>query len=99
MKKQIAKICKNCKLYNPAKNHCSVVILHEGERIHIPVDSIDPCFFEGEYFDPTSKAMESFIEDVKEVRFWVEDEQGEKTAGDGVVKIEYPDNFFGKEES
>lgn len=92
-KKQIERICKNCKLFN--RGFCSVVILHEGERVKIPVDPKDSCFFEGEYFDPTTKAKENFAADIQQVRFWVEDKDGEKTDGDGTVKIEFPEGFFG----
>lgn len=96
MKKQIERICKNCKLFNPQKLECSVVVLNEGKRYRLPVDPGDSCFFEEEYFDPTTKAMEAFGEDVKEVKFWVENEKGEKTSGNGTVKMEYPEGFFGK---
>jgi hypothetical protein len=95
-KNQIKKICKNCKLFNPEKSICSVVIINEGERIKIPVSPEDDCFFEGEYFDATTQAKESFSEEIKQVRFWVENELGEKTNGNGIVKIEYPEDFFGK---
>lgn len=94
--KPIERICGNCKLYDPQKSECSVVILHEGERHKLPVIPTETCFFEGEYFDPTTKAMEDFAGDLKEARFWVEDKQGRKTDGDGVVKMEYPEDFFGK---
>jgi hypothetical protein len=94
--RQIERICKNCRLYDPGKEHCSVVVLHEGERLHLPVLPNDPCFFEGNYFDPTTKAMEDFAGDIKEVKFWVENEQGEKTNKNGVVKMEYPEGFLGK---
>lgn len=33
---------------------------------------------------------------VQQVRWWVEDEKGRPTAGDGTVKIEYPEGFFGE---
>lgn len=94
-KKQIKKICNNCRLYNPEQHNCSVVILHEGQRHRIPVSPEDACFFEGEYFDPTTKAIDSFAAEIKEVKFWVENKDGEKIDGDGVVKIEYPEGFFG----
>jgi hypothetical protein len=94
MKKKIEPICKNCRLYNPARGLCSVVILHEGERVNIPVDPNDQCFFEQQYFDPTTGSFEDFNE-VKEVKFWVENDKGQKTNKDGVVKIEYPEGFFG----
>ena len=94
-RKPIEKICNNCKLYNAQKGECSVVILWEGERQHIPADPEDPCFFEGEYFDPMTKSNENFTDDIQEVKFWVEDEKGEKTDKDGTVKMEYPEGFFG----
>lgn len=94
-KKQIERICKNCKLYNPDKGECSVVVLHEGSRYKLPVLAEDPCFFEGIYFDPTTKAMEDFAGDIQQVRFWVENKDGEKTDKNGVVKMEYPEGFLG----
>lgn len=97
-KKQVERICNNCRLFNPKARECSVVILVEGNRHRIPVDAEDPCFFEGEYFDPTTKAMENFAENIQEVKFWVENDKGEKTAGDGIVKMEYPEGFFGEDE-
>ena len=34
---------------------------------------------------------------VEQVRWWVENpETGERTDGDGTVKIEYPEGFFGR---
>ena len=93
-KKYIERICKNCKLYDSENSVCSVVILHEGRRINIPTDPEDVCFFEHQYFDPTTRAIEDFNE-IQEVKFWVENDKGERTGGNGVVKIEYPDDFFG----
>jgi hypothetical protein len=93
--KRVERICKNCKLYNPEGGVCSVVVLHEGSRLRLPVLANDPCFFEGEYFDPTTEAMENFAREIQEVKFWVEDKKGNKTAGDGTVKMEYPEGFFG----
>lgn len=92
--KKIARICGNCKLLN--QGTCSVVVLHEGQRIKLPVDAGDACFFEGQYFDPTTKAMEDFAGDIQQVRFWVEGEDGKPTNQDGTVKIEYPEGFFGE---
>ena len=88
MVKKIEKICKNCKLFNAPERRCSVVILHEGQKINIPVDAQDPCFFEEPYFDPMTKTEENFNE-IKEIRMWVEDQNGNKS-DHGVVKIEYP---------
>lgn len=95
-RKQVERICKNCKLYNPSAGECAVVVLHEGQRLRLPVDPEDACFFEEPYFDPTTKAMEDFADDLKEVKFWVEDKDGNKTDKDGVVKFQYPQGFFGK---
>lgn len=94
--KNIQKICGNCKLFDPQKNECGVTILHEGNRVKLPVSSEDSCFFEEEYFDPTTKALDNFSNEIQEVKFWVENQKGEKTNGNGVVKIEYPEGFFGK---
>lgn len=94
-KKNVERICKNCKLYDPKTSECSIVILFEGQRTRVPVLAHEPCFFEGQYFDPTTKSLESFTEEVQEVKFWVEDDKGKKTDGNGTVKIEYPEGFFG----
>jgi hypothetical protein len=97
-KKKIERICKNCKLFNPTKSQCSVVILHEWQRIKLPVIAEEPCFFEGTYFDPTTESMEDFVEEIKEVKFWVENEDGDKVKGNGTVKMEYPEGFIVDEE-
>ncbi len=92
------KICKKCQLFNTELSSCRVVILHEGERFtNLPVEPNDSCFFDNEF---TTKENETFrpIDDIKQVRWWVEDPKtGEPTSGNGVVKIEYPIDFFGKE--
>lgn len=93
---KIEKICKNCKLFDPKNCVCHVVLIHEGRRVKIPVDGHDSCFYEGEYFDPTTKTMENFADEIQEVRFWVEDDKGQKTDKDGTVKIQYPEGFFGE---
>lgn len=41
--------------------------------------------------------MEELGIEIKQVRWWVEDEKGEPTAGNGTVKIEYPTGFFNDE--
>lgn len=94
--KHIERICHNCQLFDRDNSQCSVVILHEGQRINLPVLPQDPCFFERGYFDPTTKAVEDFTEDIQQVKFWVEDKNGKPTKGNGTVKIQYPDGFFGK---
>ena len=106
--KEIPRICNNCRLYNPKDGECSVVILVEGNRYKIPVDPGDKCFYEGQYFDPTTKAKENFADHIEEVKFWLEDEQGNKVGAKKwwqfwkpnkgtFLKIEYPKGFFGKE--
>src|SRR4051812_30157236 len=94
-KKPIKRICKNCRLYDPGMGHCSVVVLHEGRRLHMPVLPNDLCLFEDQYFDPNTEEIDDFTEDIKEVKFWVENDKGDKTAGNGVVKMEYPEGFLG----
>jgi hypothetical protein len=94
MAKKVEKICKNCKLYDRANNECSIIILHEGQKLKLPVLPQDTCFFEGQYFDPTTKAMEDFTGSVDQVKFWVEDKEGKKTDGNGTVKIEYPEGLL-----
>lgn len=91
-KKEVERICGNCKLFNAQRGVCSIVILMNGERQHVPVDADDPCFF-----DDMPGTGQGFIEDIKEVKFWVENEKGEKTDGDGIVKMEYPEGFFGED--
>ena len=97
-KKNIERICNNCRLYDSGRGVCSVIVLHEGEKLNVPMDPQDSCLYEIEYFDPTTKAIESFSEDIKEVKMWVENSKGEKVAGEGIVKIEYPEGFLGEGE-
>lgn len=93
--KQVEQVCGNCKLYDPQRGVCRIVVLHEGSRVNVPVDPADKCFFDQTYFDPVSQEETSLLDQVKEVKFWVEDEKGKKTGGDGTVKVEYPEGFFG----
>ena len=74
-----------------------------GEKVHLPVFPNDKCFFENKFQaihkdknDETINKIEYFTpaEDLKEVRFWVENEKGEKVKGNGTVKIEYPAKDF-----
>jgi hypothetical protein len=95
-KKKIEPICNNCRLYDARQGICRVVILMEGKRLNIPVDAKDRCFFENEVEGTNGKFVPA--EDIKEVRFWVENPiTGEKTNGNGIVKMEYPEGFFGKQ--
>lgn len=84
-KKTVEKICNNCLLYNREKGECKVAILHEGKQYHLPVFPSDKCH------------MDELGIEIKQVRWWVEDEQGNKVDGNGTVKIEYPIGFFGNE--
>jgi hypothetical protein len=77
------KICGNCQLFNAEKETCQVAILIEGKQYHMPVNTKDNCH------------MEELGIEINQVRWWVEDENGNQTNGNGIVKIEYPENFFG----
>lgn len=100
--KKIEPKCKNCLLYTPDASTpgwgtCRVAVLHEGKKYHIPVEYENDCFFEEEYVFkskyPTldgSCQKEIWKPIVKNVRWWEEE---------GKVKIEYPSDFFGPEET
>ena len=60
-----------------------VAVLIEGKQYHMPVSRKDNCH------------MEELGIEINQVRWWVEDENGNPTNGNGKVKIEYPENFFG----
>lgn len=77
--------CGNCLLYNRSEQTCGVAILMDGQKYHLPVDPEDKCH------------MDELGIQVQQVRWWVEDPKtGEKTDRDGIVKIEYPEGFFGR---
>jgi len=77
--------CGNCLLYRRDRGDCGVAILIDGDTLHMPVVEEDNCH------------MDELGIEVKQVRWWVEDkETGEHTDGDGTVKIEYPEGFFGR---
>lgn len=84
MKKK-KEVCGNCRIYNPEKGTCGVAVLIEGKQYHMPVFPKDKCH------------MEELGIEIQQVRWWVEDENGKPTDGNGKVKIEYPNDFFGKE--
>lgn len=89
-------ICKNCQLFNKSNSTCRVVVLYDGQRIKIPVDPNEECFFDNEFIalDPQGNE-EVFKVEAEEVRFWVEDPKtGLPTDGKGIVKIKYPENGF-----
>jgi hypothetical protein len=101
--------CKNCRLFDERKGECAVIILHEGQKYNLPVSPNDHCFFDTAFvakepvFDRAGNYVttktEVFKPEVQEVKFWVEDPNtGKKTKKDGVVKMQYPEGFFGKEE-
>jgi len=82
--KSIEPLCKNCLLYNREKGNCKVAILVDGKQYHLPVFPDDHCH------------MDELGIPVQQVRWWVEDPNtGMPTQGSGVVKIEYPEEFFG----
>ncbi len=80
-KKEVERICKNCLLFDPKNNLCSVVLLFEGRKVKLPVDPEDPCFFEQEFYNEDTKEKETF--QIQQIRMWQENDR---------VKIEYPDN-------
>jgi hypothetical protein len=78
-------ICGNCLLFDRKKEICKVAILVEGTTMHMPVGPKDKCH------------MDELGIPVEQVRWWVEDPKtGEPTDGNGTVKIEYPEGFFGR---
>jgi hypothetical protein len=97
-KRKLKPICRNCVLFDRSSKTCKVVILSEGERIHIPVDGNDACFFNNKFTAINDKGeQDSFEPIIDQVRWWVEDPHtGEQISGNGVVKIEYPESFFPK---
>ena len=98
-KKKLEHKCKNCGLFDKGNGVCRVVVLHAGERITVPVFAEEDCFFEAEVTVTNEDGTkEMFTPNVQNVKFWVEDEEGEPTDGQGTVKIEYPEGFFGDEE-
>jgi hypothetical protein len=83
--KNIEKTCGNCKLFNKNTEMCTVSILLDGEKHNMPVNPNDNCH------------MEELGIEVNQVRWWVEDPiTGEPTNKNGIVKMEYPEGFFGK---
>lgn len=76
-------VCGNCLLYNHEKKECKVAILLEGRTYFMPVSPGDKCH------------MDQLNIPVQQVRWWVEDKNGNPTDGNGKVKMEYPEGFFG----
>ena len=104
--KKIEPLCRNCKLYDWDHKFCKVIILYENSRINVPMDPNDLCLYEEKFTEiiPNPKDEEKpitkqFSVKPEQVRMWVEDRRtGKKTNKDGIVKIEYPEGFYGKEE-
>ena len=85
-KKTVEPICNNCLLYDRTKGQCKVAALINGKEYHMPVFPQDRCH------------MDALGIPVQQVRWYVEDPKtGESTTENGIVKIEYPDGFFGKD--
>lgn len=77
--------CKECRLFDKPNGICKISILLDGKKYNMPVDGEDSCH------------MIELDIPVEQVRWWVEDPtNGEQTNKNGIVKIEYPENFFGK---
>lgn len=75
--------CKNCLLFNNKKQECRVALLIDGEQKHLPVFAEDNCH------------MEELGIEVEQVR-WVE--KIDNKTNKKIVEIEYPEDFFGKDE-
>ncbi len=84
-KKPVEPICGNCRLFDAERRQCKVAVLVEGKEYHLPVWPKDKCH------------MDEMGIPIQQVRWWVEDDKGNKTDKGGAVKIEYPEGFFGKE--
>jgi len=81
-KKKIKHICGNCRLYDNANGECKVSCMVNGESYHMPVFWQDKCH------------MEELGIEVNEIRWWSENPKtGEKTDGEGVIKMQYPKNL------
>jgi hypothetical protein len=87
-RKQRKLTCGRCRLYDRGRGVCRVAVIHDGEKINIPVEPKDDCFFEQTYLDPETGTLETF-NDVQEIRFWVENEKGERIDGNGTVKVQF----------
>lgn len=91
MTKEKEKICKNCQLYDRSQGVCRVLFLYRGEKIKIPVEPNDPCFWLEE-IDAGEDVPFIPATEIKQIRMWVEDPKtGLPTAGNGIVRIETPE--------
>lgn len=90
MGKEIEKICKNCQLYDRNKQVCRVIFLSHGQKINVPMEPDEPCFWLQE-LDVGEEVPFVPVTEIKQIRVWVEDPiTGEPTNGDGIVRIETP---------
>jgi hypothetical protein len=97
-KRKLKPICRNCVLFAPEQHICKVVILNEGERMNIPVDADDPCFFKNKFIALKNDGQkEQFQPEIDQVRWWVEDPKTGEAAENGIVKVQFPKDFFGKD--
>lgn len=63
----------------------------------MPMDPEDDCFFENNTFIAAGEnGPETFQPEIQTAGWWVEDHLG-RPAEEGIVKMEYPEGFFGKE--
>ena len=97
-KKAIEPRCRNCKLYDWEAKVCKVIILYQGSRINVPTDPNDLCLYEDKFTEisPDGKIKEFSVKP-EQVKMWVENPITGKRAAKGVVKIEYPEGFYGDE--
>lgn len=78
-RKKIEPICKNCRLFDAENELCNVAVFINGHKFNMPVFPTDHCH------------MEELGIEVKQIRWWTEDQKtGKTTDGEGVVKMEYP---------
>jgi hypothetical protein len=75
-------ICNNCLCFDRERELCKVVIVINNSRFNLPVSPGDRCH------------LDELGIPVQQVRWWVEDENGNPTGGHGKVKIEYPEKGF-----
>lgn len=80
--------CGECALFNRDKGICRVNIIINKEKVNIPCSEDDVCFF----LEEANKDL-GLIDEIQQVRIWEEDP--EDPSGKKIVKIEYPENFFG----
>ena len=72
--------CKNCILYDFKKRHCTVIVLHEGQRLNPPTEPNDACIFENEYKSIHNGEIDVWKPELKELKMFEDN---------GKVKIQY----------